>query len=84
MRTTLGVVDVVMLRQEQERLRREIADVEERLRGVDATLAEWQEILSIALRFAESCSAAYRVGTAQTRMLYNRAVFELWESTKCA
>jgi hypothetical protein len=65
-----------MLRQEQERLRREIADVEERLRDVDATLAEWQEILGIALRFAENCDAAYRVANERTRALYNRAVFE--------
>ena len=32
----VGAVDVMMLREEQERLRREIADVESRLRDVDA------------------------------------------------
>jgi site-specific DNA recombinase len=71
-----GAVDLMMLREEQERLRHEIADVEERLRDVDATLAQWQEILGIALRFAENCSAAYRVASERTRTLYNRAVFE--------
>jgi uridine kinase len=53
-----GAVDVMMLRDEQERLRREIADVESRLRDVDATLAQWQEILDIAMRFAQSCGTA--------------------------
>src|SRR5438132_12002143 len=66
----------MMLREDQERLRREIGDVEERLRDVDATLAQWQEILGIALRFAENCAAAYRVANERTRTLYNRAVFE--------
>ena len=65
-----------MLREEQDRLRRETADVEERLRGVDATLAQWQEILGIAMRFAENCGAAYGVAKERTRALYNRAVFE--------
>ena len=71
-----GAVDVMMLREEQERLRREIADVESRLRDVDATLAQWQKILDIAMRFARSCGAAYRVANERTRTLYNRAVFE--------
>jgi hypothetical protein len=71
-----GAVDVVMLREEQNRLRREIADVESRLRDVDATLAQWQDILDIAGRFARSCSAAYRVANERTRTLYNRAVFD--------
>jgi hypothetical protein len=71
-----SAIDLIMLREEQERLRREIGDVDERLRDVDATLAQWQEILGIALRFAENCGAAYRVANERTRTLYNRAVFE--------
>jgi hypothetical protein len=70
-----GVVDM-MLREEQERLRREIADVECRLRDVDATLAQWREILDIAMRFAQSCGTAYRVANERSRTLCNRAVFE--------
>jgi hypothetical protein len=50
--------------------------VEQRLRDVDATLAQWQEILDIAMRFAQSCGTAYRVANERTRTLYNRAVFE--------
>jgi hypothetical protein len=71
-----GAVDVMTLREEQGRLRHEIADVEDRLRDVDATLAQWQEILDIAMRFAQSCGTAYRVANERTRTLYNRAVFE--------
>ena len=37
---------------------------------------KWQEVLGIALRFAENCGAAYRVANERTRVLYNRAVFE--------
>jgi hypothetical protein len=66
----------MMLREEQERLRREIADVDGRLRDAGATLGQWQEILDIAMRFAQSCGAAYRVANERTRTLYNRAVFE--------
>jgi hypothetical protein len=69
-----GAVDV-MMRQEQEQLRREIAGVEGRLRNGDATLAQWQEILDIAMRFAHSCGTAYRVANERSRTLYNRAVF---------
>jgi hypothetical protein len=46
------------------------------LRHVGATLAQCQEILGIAMRFAQSCGAAYRVANEHTRTLYNRAVFE--------
>jgi hypothetical protein len=63
-----GAVDVMMLREEQERLRREIAGVESRLRDVDATLAQWQEILDIAMRFAQSCGTAYRVANERSRV----------------
>jgi hypothetical protein len=71
-----GAVDVMTLREEQGRQRHDIADVEGRLRDVDATLAQWQEILDIAMRFAQSCGTAYRVANERTRTLYNRAVFE--------
>ena len=51
-------------------------EVEERLQGVEATLAEWQEVLAIAFKFAESCGEAYRKANGRTRKLYNSAVFE--------
>jgi hypothetical protein len=47
-----------------------------RMRDVDATLAQWQEILDVAMRFAQNCGTAYRVANERTRTLYNRAVFE--------
>lgn len=53
-----GAVDVPTLREEQERLRRDAADVEERLRDVDATLAQWQDILGMAFRFSTVCANA--------------------------
>ena len=71
-----GAIDVTTLRDEQARLRAEGADVEERLRSVDATLAQWQEVFDIALRFATTCATAYRTAPDPARKLYNRALFD--------
>ena len=40
------------------------------------TLAEWQEILAIAPKFATNCARAYRSAKERTRKLYNVAVFD--------
>ena len=71
-----GAIDVTTLRDEQARLRAEGSDVEERLRSVDATLAQWQEVFDIALRFAATCATACRMASDPARKLYNRAVFD--------
>jgi hypothetical protein len=44
--------------------------------GIDATLAEWQEILEIAFRFAANCAGAYKSAGDRSRKLFNHAVFE--------
>ena len=71
-----SAVEVGVLRSEQQRIAGEVCEVEERLKGVEATLAEWQEILAIALTFATNCSQAYRSASGRNRKLYNSAVFE--------
>jgi DNA invertase Pin-like site-specific DNA recombinase len=71
-----GAIDVTLLRAEQERITREVHDIEQRMAGVEATLAEWQEILAIALKFAINCARAYRSANERTRKLYNAAVFD--------
>ena len=65
-----------LLRSEQHRIAQDVREVEERLKGVEATLAEWQEVLAIAFKFATNCGRAYRSANARTRKLYNSAVFE--------
>ena len=71
-----GAVDVVTLRNEQERINREARSLQERLASVDTSLAEWQEVLDIAIRFASDCAGAYRRADDRTRTLFNAAVFE--------
>lgn len=71
-----GAVDVALLRSEQQRIVSDIREIEERLKNVEATLAEWQEVLAIAFKFASNCGQAYRSANSRTRKLYNSAVFE--------
>ena len=71
-----GAVDIALLRSEQERISRDAHEAEERLAGVEATLGEWQEVLSIALKFASNCAQAYRSANDRIRRLYNSAVFD--------
>jgi hypothetical protein len=42
---------------------------------VDAHLAEWQEILETAMRFATNCATACARASAPTRRRFNQAVF---------
>jgi site-specific DNA recombinase len=71
-----GAIDVSLLRTEQERITREVYDIEQCMAGVEATLTEWEEILGIALKFATNCARAYRSANDRTRKLYNVAVFD--------
>jgi len=71
-----GAIDVALLFTEQQRIASDIRRVEERLKNGEATLAEWQEVLAIAFKFAANCGQAYRSANGRTRKLYNSAVFE--------
>ena len=71
-----GAVDITMLKVEQEKIHREIRDVEERMAVLNAGLEKWKAIFGIAIRYATNCSDAYRKGNERTRRQYNRAVFD--------
>jgi hypothetical protein len=71
-----GAVDIALLRSEQARISRDAREAEDRLAGVEATLGEWQEVLTIALKFASNCAQAYRSANGRIRRLYNSAVFD--------
>jgi hypothetical protein len=71
-----GAIDVAMLKAEQVRIASDIRGAEERLAAVDAHLAEWQEILETAMRFATNCAKAYARASAPTRRRFNQAVFK--------
>jgi site-specific DNA recombinase len=70
-----AAIYVALLKQEQERIGREVHAVEERLTAVDAHLQEWQEVLGLAMRFATNCANAYAKASEATRRLLNSAVF---------
>jgi site-specific DNA recombinase len=71
-----GTIEVPTLRSEQERIRREARQFEKRMAGIDATVAEWQDILEIAYRFAANCAGAYKSADERSRKLFNQAVFK--------
>lgn len=70
-----GAIDLNLLREEQERLNTECRDVEECLARVDAKLAEWQEILELAVRLATDCGSSYAGAPEKTRRMLNSAFF---------
>lgn len=53
-----AAIDVTILKTEQGRIAIDVRSAEERLTAVDAHLAEWQEILETAMRFATNCATA--------------------------
>jgi len=71
-----GAIDVATLRIEQARIGAELAAVKDRLGGLDANLAEWQEVLELAATLATRCGDAYRKANERTRRQFNAAVFE--------
>ncbi|MHB8342426.1 MAG: recombinase family protein [Mycobacteriales bacterium] len=71
-----GAIDVATLKVEQDRIGRDLAAAKDSLADLDANLTEWQEILTLAARFATRCAEAYRKADDKTRRLFNTAVFE--------
>jgi chromosome segregation ATPase len=66
-----NAIDVATLKAEQARIAADVRTAEERLAAVDAHLAEWQEILETAMRFA----TAYARASNPTRRQFNQADF---------
>jgi hypothetical protein len=69
-------IDVPTRRAEPEPISREARHFEERMAGIDATLAERREILEIAFRFAANGAGACRSAGERSRKLFNHAVFD--------
>ena len=70
-----GAIDVAMLREEQNRIGREIREVEDLRRSADDTLAGWTEVIEEAMSFATNCDKAYRVAKESVRKQFNAGVF---------
>jgi hypothetical protein len=62
-----NAIDVATLKAEQAHIAADVRGAEERLAALDAHLAEWHEILEIAMRFATNCAKAYARASAPTR-----------------
>ena len=71
-----GALDLPLLKEEQERLRREAEGVRDQLASADVGREEWAEILELAAELASRCGRAYRDASEGTRKLFNRAFFE--------
>ena len=70
------VIDVTMLRREQERIGAELRTIESRRATLDANVDDWQEVMDLAIRFSSRCATAYRRGSDRTRRLLNTAVLD--------
>jgi hypothetical protein len=72
----VGAVDAPTLKSEQDRIMDETRRAEAKVKAVDATLAEWLDILGIAFRFATSCTTAYHEAPERARRVFNLTIFE--------
>jgi site-specific DNA recombinase len=70
-----SAIDVTTLKAEQARIADDVRAAQVRLASIDAHLAEWQEILETAMRFATNCAKAYARASDPTRRRLNQAVF---------
>ena len=71
-----GAVDVKLLREEQDRISKDTAELEARLALIGASQNEEQEVYDLAIRLAADCAGAYRKGNVRIRRLFNEAVFD--------
>lgn len=62
------------------RIGSEITLSKDKLADLEATHAEWQEILTLAATLAARCDDAYRKADDPTRRLFNQAVFDKVET----
>jgi site-specific DNA recombinase len=70
-----NAIDVATLKTEQVRITEDVRATDARLTSIDAHLAEWQEILETAMRFATNCAKAYVRASDPNRRRFNQAVF---------
>lgn len=74
-----GAVDITMLKSETEAIDREVRQVNDRLRVVDAGLEQWRRILDKARDFVPNCALGYRKGNPHVRKQFATTVFSsLW------
>ena len=71
-----NAIDVATLRTEQERIAGGMGTIDARLAALDASLEDWQDLISTSLRFATNCARIYRRAGDSRRKEFNTAVLE--------
>ena len=71
-----NAIDVATLRTEQERIAGGMGTIDARLATLDASLEDWQDLISTSLRFATNCARIYRRAGDSRRKEFNTAVLE--------
>ncbi|WP_280317088.1 recombinase family protein [Nocardia wallacei] len=70
-----GALPLDLLKEEQDRIARQLAEVEARLESTNAALQTVERNLKAALDYATNCYAMYRNATPHMRRLLNQAFF---------
>ncbi len=70
-----GAVDIAMLKSEQQTIDREVTQINDRLKVVDAKLEQWRRILNKARAFVPHCALGYRKGNPRVRQQFATTVF---------
>lgn len=68
-------VPLDLLKSEQDRIARQLAEIDTRLAATDTEISTVEANLEVALRYASNCHAGYLAATDQHRRLYNQAFF---------
>ncbi|HLX89311.1 MAG TPA: recombinase family protein, partial [Acidimicrobiales bacterium] len=77
----MDAIPLELLRDEQERITRELEDTAEKLRAANVTIEKIDKIMRQSLEFLANCYTTYVAATPQLRRQLNQAVFEAFMVT---
>ena len=69
-------IDISVLRIEQDRIGRKLAQIVYRQEAVDSDLADWQGVMETALSLATNCARTYHRAEERSRKALNTAALE--------
>ncbi|CAN5558405.1 hypothetical protein BH24ACT26_BH24ACT26_00070 [soil metagenome] len=71
-----NALPVELLKEEQDRISSQEESARAELAATEADLGKWQEVLTLAIRLAGSCHAAYLKARPKVRARFNQAVLQ--------
>ncbi len=77
----MDAIPLELLKEEQDRISRELADTDEKLRAANVTIEKIDHIMRRSLEFLTNCYMTYISATPQIRRQLNQAVFEAFMVT---